>query len=267
MQEELNKIDLKEFKKVDFFINSPEKRKNSSLDTDNIENFLTVKSIRESVVWGKDKHNFGNANNKSNASFSKKNDDYEDSVSHMTKSKSEKKQKIPFQQELYEDAVNISKNEFYRRQEVENWSEPKKILYQNLDRLIDFHVNEIIEKLFEEKELQEVFQNDGRENAEIIWKERFLEYTLKAIRLVKPSKRTMNDSMDINDYVEIKLIEYKNDSKCKYINGCVIQNNIADKRMRSNIENPQILLVGNSVGFWQENNVLDGSQKTPQKSN
>lgn len=153
--------------------------------------------------------------------------------------------------------MNINEDEFYRRQEIENWSEPKKMLYQNLDKLIDFHVSEIINKLFEEKELQEIFENDGRENAKEIWSERFLEYTLNAIRLVKPSKRIMNDSMDINDYVEIKLIEYENDSKCKYINGCVIMNNIADRRMKSNIENPQILLIGNSVGFCQEDSFAD----------
>ena len=153
--------------------------------------------------------------------------------------------------------MNINEDEFYRRQEIENWSERKKILYQNLDTLIDYHVNEIIEKFFEEKELQDVFENDGRENAETIWRDRFLEYTLKAIRLVKPSQRIMNDSMDINDYVEIKIIEYENDSKCKYINGWVIKNNIADRRMRSNIENPQILLIGNSVGFWQEDSFAD----------
>lgn len=67
----------------------------------------------------------------------------------------------------------------------------------------------------------------------------------------------MKDTMNINDYVTIELIDHENDSKCKYINGWVIKNNIADRRMRSEIKNPKILLIGNSIGFTQEDSWAD----------
>ena len=67
----------------------------------------------------------------------------------------------------------------------------------------------------------------------------------------------LDDTMDINDYVKIELIEYGDDSKCSYINGCVIKNNIADRKMRSKIDNPKILLIGNSIGFFQDDSFAD----------
>jgi hypothetical protein len=33
----------------------------------------------------------------------------------------------------------------------------------------------------------------------------------------------MKDTMDVNDYISIKLIDYEDDSKCKYINGWVLK--------------------------------------------
>jgi hypothetical protein len=148
-------------------------------------------------------------------------------------------------------------DEYFRQQEKQSWPQSKKDLYDKLDNLIDEHWTDIIDHYFQEKELQEIFQNDDRDDAEAIWKQRFLEYTLKAVRLVKPSQRIMNDSMNINEYVEIELIEFDDDSKWKYINGWVIKNNIADRRMRNEIKNPKILLIGNSIGFFQEESFAD----------
>lgn len=138
----------------------------------------------------------------------------------LLKCRSDRKRNKKIMQEIEEEIYNTHYDELQRKREAEGWSENKRKLYENLDSLVDFHVEEVISHIFKEtKELQEIFQNDERDNAEQVWKERFLEYTIKAIRLVKPSTRLMNDTMDINDYVEIELIEHEDDSKCKYING------------------------------------------------
>jgi hypothetical protein len=175
----------------------------------------------------------------------------------LLKSRSEMMMNKTIIQEIEDDAYNTHIDEYKRSEEINSWNPKKKEFYDGLDRLVDYHVREIIDDVFQEKELQEIFQNDEKDNSEAIWKNRFLEYTTKVIRLVKPNQRMMKDSMDINDYVEIKLIDNEDDKKWRYINGWVLKNNIADRRMKSEINNPRILLIGNSIGFTQEDPGID----------
>jgi chaperonin GroEL (HSP60 family) len=53
--------------------------------------------------------------------------------------------------------------------------------------------------------------------------------------------------MDFNHFIKIKIINYEDNSKSEYINGIVLSKNIADKRMKTNITNPKILLVKDSI--------------------
>ena len=75
------------------------------------------------------------------------------------------------------------------------------------------------------------------------WASRLLEYVLKAVENVRPSSRYMSDSMVFNQFIKIKIINWHDNSKSAYINGLVISKNIADKRMKKDIENPLILLL------------------------
>jgi hypothetical protein len=52
----------------------------------------------------------------------------------------------------------------------------------------------------------------------------------------------MSDSMIFNQFIKIKFINWVDSSKSAYINGLVISKNLADKRMRTDVDNPQILL-------------------------
>ncbi len=54
--------------------------------------------------------------------------------------------------------------------------------------------------------------------------------------------------MNFNSFIKIKIIPYRDNSKSAYINGVVMSKNLADKRMRGHIENPQILLLKESIG-------------------
>ena len=42
----------------------------------------------------------------------------------------------------------------------------------------------------------------------------------------------LGDSMDINEYVKVKIIDWKDNSKSSYINGIVMSKSIASKRMQ-----------------------------------
>ena len=69
-----------------------------------------------------------------------------------------------------------------------------------------------------------------------------------AVDNVKPSSRMLNDSMNFNSFIKIKIINWKDNTKSAYINGIVMSKNLADKRMKSEIQNPLILLLKESVG-------------------
>ncbi len=67
--------------------------------------------------------------------------------------------------------------------------------------------------------------------------------------MVRPSSKKLNDTMDFTNYVHILEIEDNNamENSAEYINGVVLNCNIADKRMRSQIEKPKILLINGSL--------------------
>jgi hypothetical protein len=54
--------------------------------------------------------------------------------------------------------------------------------------------------------------------------------------------------MNFNSFIKIKIINWEDNSRSAYVNGVVMSKNIADKRMKSNITNPSILLLKESVG-------------------
>jgi hypothetical protein len=75
------------------------------------------------------------------------------------------------------------------------------------------------------------------------WGSKLLEYVMKAVENVRPSSRYMSDSMIFNQFIKIKLINWHDNSKSAYVNGLVISKNIADKRMKADVDNPSILLL------------------------
>lgn len=60
------------------------------------------------------------------------------------------------------------------------------------------------------------------------------------------------DSIDINQYIKISLVYFRNTEKSEYVNGVIIKKSIAHSRMYRNIEDPKILLLSKSLGMMQE---------------
>jgi hypothetical protein len=65
-----------------------------------------------------------------------------------------------------------------------------------------------------------------------------LEFVSTAVDNVKPSSRLLNDPIDFNNFIKIKIINYADNSRSSYINGIVMSKNLADKRMLDKIQNP-----------------------------
>jgi chaperonin GroEL (HSP60 family) len=53
--------------------------------------------------------------------------------------------------------------------------------------------------------------------------------------------------MNLNDFVKIKLINWKDQTMSQYVNGVVLTKNLADRRMQSHFTNPTILLLKNTL--------------------
>ena len=71
--------------------------------------------------------------------------------------------------------------------------------------------------------------------------------TKAVIDNVSPSFQDLNDSIDINKFIKIKLIKYHDQSLCEVIDGYAMQKNVSSKKMRTDIQNPKILLLKGSL--------------------
>jgi hypothetical protein len=63
------------------------------------------------------------------------------------------------------------------------------------------------------------------------------------IPLLRNSYLFLDDKLDINKYIKIKLIEYKNNSLSEVIPGLVIKSNEKKNYLASKIKNPKLLLI------------------------
>ena len=91
------------------------------------------------------------------------------------------------------------------------------------------------------------------------WYEKIIQIVNKVMNRISPSCRDLNDSMNINDYIKIKTIKYKNKSLCRLIDGIALRKNVSSKKMRTNLENPKILLLDCGLDSNRNTEPLAGS--------
>ena len=84
------------------------------------------------------------------------------------------------------------------------------------------------------------------------WDAILKDFVRQAIQTVKPWSTKLKDSIDITKYVKIQLIQYKDTSKCKYINGVVLKKSVAHSRMKSQFQNPKILVLAKTLGIQKD---------------
>jgi len=83
------------------------------------------------------------------------------------------------------------------------------------------------------------------------WGWRLSGFVQKAVDSVKPSSRILNDSMNFNQFIKIKIIKARDEERSSYINGVVMSKDLADKRMTDVIQKPTILLLKDSLMYQQ----------------
>ena len=70
-----------------------------------------------------------------------------------------------------------------------------------------------------------------------------ISYIKKIIKNLSPSFRDLKDSMNINDYIKVKIIKYKDFSYSRVIDGFAMTKNVCSKKMRDKQEDPKILFL------------------------
>ena len=121
-----------------------------------------------------------------------------------------------------------------------NNSESKllKDFHKNLDKNYEFLLEKMIKQVLTEKTDKIKYPNLFEEWGKIIY-----DLTSKVINNLSPTFQNLNDSININDYLKIKTIEYRDQSKCEVIDGYALRKNNFTKGMRNIIINPKILLL------------------------
>ena len=115
------------------------------------------------------------------------------------------------------------------------------------------HIKTNIENIYEiivQNFLETILQREGKKLYDN-WFQIIYKLITKAISKLSPSFRDIKDSLDINDYIKIKTIIYKDQSKCRLIDGYVLTKNVASKKMKPPLENPKILLFDCGLDFNQ----------------
>lgn len=113
--------------------------------------------------------------------------------------------------------------------------------WKQLKKLSKMHINEMIEA---------VLSDSGIDKD--VWLDILKKFVFQAVDSVKPSSRYLDDGMDFNSFVDIVILENKDEKKSQYINGCVFNKNLADRQMPNTVRNPKILLLKGSLGFMRD---------------
>ena len=79
------------------------------------------------------------------------------------------------------------------------------------------------------------------------WKNIIYILIKETISNLRPSSRYLNDSIDINNYIKIKILPYKDNSKCQVIQGYALHNKTTGKNIKEDIDNPKILLMNKEL--------------------
>ena len=93
-------------------------------------------------------------------------------------------------------------------------------------------------------------------NVEKQYKISLMQNIKRIINNLNPSFKDFKDSMNINDYIKVKIVENKDFSYSKVIDGFAMTKNVCSKKMREKKENPKILLLDLDLNIHKTNEPL-----------
>ena len=111
---------------------------------------------------------------------------------------------------------------------------------------IEVEINENIKKCYEN--ILTNYLKDRLSNIKQLKekdKDDLISYIKNITNKLKLSFRDLKDSMNINDYIKVKIIKYKDFTYSKVIEGFVMTKKACSKKMKEKHETPKILLIQN----------------------
>ena len=129
--------------------------------------------------------------------------------------------------------IEVSKKNNEKFLEIENWQKENEIK-KNIDNTYDIIIQNLIRNVLNE------YFND---NIVLEWKNSIYKIIIEIINNLRNSYLFLDDKLDINKYIKIKLIDYKNNSLSEAIPGLVIKINEKKNYLNTNLINPKLLLI------------------------
>ena len=138
---------------------------------------------------------------------------------------------------LYENSKEINKK-FANFGNVENENKIK----DNINNIYELILKNLVKNVLNEYLSKELAKE---------WENTLFLLVKDVIYNLRTSSLFLNDYLDINEYIKIKIIPYKDNSMCKVISGFVVRNknNIISKNIKSSFIGPKILLVNLEKDF------------------
>ncbi|KRX10436.1 Zinc finger, FYVE/PHD-type [Pseudocohnilembus persalinus] len=99
------------------------------------------------------------------------------------------------------------------------------------------------------------------------WKNYLFKFLQKSVQAIIIDSTKHSDKRDICDYVKVKKLLLKQDRKnfINYTQGIVCRNNVCNKKMRKNFENPKILIIASPIEYPAQDTNLENIIKNERK--
>ena len=150
----------------------------------------------------------------------------------------------------YVDMSHKDNEKFLEIGDIVKENEIKKNIVKTYDTIIQNMVKSVLEEYFEE-------------NIVLEWKNVIYNIIIKVINNLRNSYLFLRDSLDVNKYIKVKLIEHKDNSLSEVIPGLVIKDNQIKNNENNTFINPKILLINLENTFLSRklNDVSDSFQR------
>ena len=151
----------------------------------------------------------------------------------------------------YEQA-RIKNDKFVKFENVENENKIKDNINNLYELILKNLINNVLDEYF-------------NKSITLEWGNTLFLLIKEVINNLRTNSLFLNDSLNINKFIKIKIIPYKDNSECKVISGFVMKKSFFSKNTQTSYTEPKILLINLERDFILKK--LDNITNSVQRSN